>query len=445
MVIDYNQKNIKLGRSMTRIARALCMVIFALTLLYTLTSSVKCQFVVLPKIYITPRINNASTGTYFTINLNVTNAHEVYAWDVYISWNPPLLEVNKFIEGSFLNPYGNYSTYFYYRKNEAEGWLYMYCGLQGEPFYHAASGNGTLASVKFLVQGVGECALDLYNSYLRHYGPYDMAHNREGGYFNNKLGAQIYEIDYNGDTIIDFYGSSISNSTVDVVNFNPTDKSINFTVTGPDGTNGYCNISISRKMLDCPTNITDWKIFLGDIDVTSSCILTRDVYYTYIYIPYSHSIQTITLRGTWDLVVGGTIKHHIIWDIYEFDIFTTSNSTVGAVYFNQPMKSINFTVTGITDTTGFSNVTMPRNILDCLDDIEQWQILLGSTDISSSCTKTRNDTHTFIYIPYTHSTQTITVRGKWVIPEIPETTMATLLIMVISGLAVIVALKKKVS
>jgi PKD repeat protein len=116
---------------------------------------------------------------------------------------------------------------------------------------------------------------------------------------------------------------------------------------------------------------------------------------------------TVTMTGN------ATLKHHLVWTGYKFDIYTTTNSTVGQVNFDQPTKSINFTVTGPDGTAGFCNVTIPRNILDCPDSIDDWQILIGSTDISASCTKTRNDTHTFIYIPYTHSIQTITIKGTW--------------------------------
>jgi len=127
---------------------------------------------------------------------------------------------------------------------------------------------------------------------------------------------------------------------------------------------------------------------------------------------------TVTMTGN------ATLKHHLVWTGHKFDIYTTSNSTVGPVSFYQPLKQINFTVTGPTPSAGFCNVTIPRNILDCPDNIDDWQILVGSTNISSSCTKTRNDTHTFIYVPYTHSTQTITIEGTWAASPIAYITLS---------------------
>jgi hypothetical protein len=104
---------------------------------------------------------------------------------------------------------------------------------------------------------------------------------------------------------------------------------------------------------------------------------------------------------------------------------------------------INFTVTGPSGTAGLCNVTIPKSMLNCLEGPEYWQIIIDSTDISSSCTITANLTHTFIYIPYTHSTHTIKVKGTWVVPEFPATTISSLLIMAISGVAIGIILKKK--
>jgi len=135
-----------------------------------------------------------------------------------------------------------------------------------------------------------------------------------------------------------------------------------------------------------------------------------------------------------------TTTHHITWSTYTFDIFTTSNSTVGTVNFDQPMKSINFTVTGPTPSAGFCNVTIPRNILDSTD-ITQWQVFFGLTDITANCIITRNATYTVFYVPYTHSTQIITVRGTWVIPEFPANLMLPLIVL--ASLAIIPLIRRK--
>jgi hypothetical protein len=136
-----------------------------------------------------------------------------------------------------------------------------------------------------------------------------------------------------------------------------------------------------------------------------------------------------------------TLTHHIVYDTHEFDVYTTSNSTVGTVNLDQPNMRINFTVTGPTGTAGLCNVTIPKSMLDCPEGLTYWQILLNTTDISSSCTITANLTHTSIYIPYTHSTQTIKVKGTWVVPEFPPN--ITLPLLIIASIAIITLIRRK--
>jgi hypothetical protein len=73
---------------------------------------------------------------------------------------------------------------------------------------------------------------------------------------------------------------------------------ISFSVTGLSGTAGFCNITIPRTLVDC-TNLTEWVIFANGTDIGGNCHRNRDADYTYICIPYNHSIQPIVVKGTW--------------------------------------------------------------------------------------------------------------------------------------------------
>ena len=154
--------------------------------------------------------------------------------------------------------------------------------------------------------------------------------------------------------------------------------------------------------------------------------------------------MTYTIENGYATLVK-TLTHHLNWTDpnngnFEFDIITKSNSTVGPVNFNQTSKSINFTVTGPNGSFGFCNVTIPRNILDS-QDITQWQVYLEETNITDNCQITRDTSNTRIYIPYAHSTQTITVRGTWVIPEFPANLMLPLIVL--ASLAIIPLIRRK--
>lgn len=118
---------------------------------------------------------------------------------------------------------------------------------------------------------------------------------------------------------------------------------------------------------------------------------------------------------------------------YAFNVTMISNSIISNFNFSESLKQISFNVTGPAGRAGYCNVTVPK---DLLRD-GPWIILLNGTDWTTSCTITENDTHTFIYIPYTHSTNTIQITGTWVIPEFPS--FLTLpLFMVATLLAVVI-------
>ena len=100
---------------------------------------------------------------------------------------------------------------------------------------------------------------------------------------------------------------------------------------------------------------------------------------------------------------------------YAFDITVAGNSTISNFNFSQVLKEISFNVRGPPGKAGYCNVTIPKDLLRG----EPWTIYLNSTEYTASCSMTGNTTHTFIYIPYTHSTNTIQITGTWVVPEFP--------------------------
>jgi len=122
-----------------------------------------------------------------------------------------------------------------------------------------------------------------------------------------------------------------------------------------------------------------------------------------------------------------TISHIVTWEGVDYTVVTTSNSTVGPVQFNQPQMEISFTVTGAIGTTGFVNVTIPKDLMKG----EPWLVLVDG--IETSYQKSENTTHTFLYFTYSHNTGVVQIRGTWVIPEFP--TLTILLILLITSLA----------
>jgi len=103
----------------------------------------------------------------------------------------------------------------------------------------------------------------------------------------------------------------------------------------------------------------------------------------------------------------------IVWEEETFTVSVESNSTVSNFAFNQPNKEISFYVTGPDGTIGFSNVTIPKQLLYG----EPWSVLIDG--ISVSPTIAENETHSILYFTYTHSTHKIQIIGTYVIAPPP--------------------------
>ena len=147
---------------------------------------------------------------------------------------------------------------------------------------------------------------------------------------------------------------------------------------------------------------------------------------TYYYMNMS-MLWRITATNMWPAVF-------TVQDGYTFNVTMLSNSTISNFDFSESLKQISFNVTGPDGKAGYCNVTVPKGLLRG----SPWTILLNGIDWTSLCTITENETHTFIYIPYTHSTNTIQITGTWAIPEFPQGITLPLL-MVFSIIAVILA------
>jgi hypothetical protein len=137
---------------------------------------------------------NLAPGSSFTVSVNVADAVDLFAWQVYMSWNTALLNATEIIFGDFLAGQPEGTTQVSHIKN-AEG--YMVVGESTIGTYTGLNGNGWLFSATFLIGTIGETVLDI-NSELTYY--IDSLHNilgddpgeiiKENGYFNNS-GAVI--------------------------------------------------------------------------------------------------------------------------------------------------------------------------------------------------------------------------------------------------------------
>lgn len=147
--------------------------------------AVLCEIGVEPSSITDPSLLPDST---FNIDIRITQATELYAWSLKVSWDPALLDITKIEEGSFLSREGAYKTIFTTQIRQEEGYVCANCTLSGEPSAASASGNGTLVVVTFLVKAGGTTALSLSDTMLLNYEGVGIPHAAKEGYFNNVLG-----------------------------------------------------------------------------------------------------------------------------------------------------------------------------------------------------------------------------------------------------------------
>lgn len=84
--------------------------------------------------------------------------------------------------------------------------------------------------------------------------------------------------------------SIISNSTISELTFNSASKTLAFTVSGPSGTVGYTNVTITKTLIE---NISELKIYL---DGNQIGYITASTEYTWlIHINYQHSTHKVVM------------------------------------------------------------------------------------------------------------------------------------------------------
>jgi len=126
-----------------------------------------------------------------------------------------------------------------------------------------------------------------------------------------------------------------------------------------------------------------------------------------------------------------------VWDDVAYKVDIVSNSTISDFHFDVDMKSVIFNVNGTDGTIGFCRVTIPKSLLWADDG---WTITVGDQTIQNY-TELEDENFTYLYFTYNHSTQTVTIQGTWVIPEIPSTMILTL--FTLTTLIATILLKRK--
>ncbi|MCW4023061.1 MAG: right-handed parallel beta-helix repeat-containing protein [Candidatus Bathyarchaeota archaeon] len=103
-----------------------------------------------------------------------------------------------------------------------------------------------------------------------------------------------------------------------------------------------------------------------------------------------------------------------IWEWIQYNVYVISNSSVSDFIFNPENTLIQFNVEGKTGTTGFCNVTIPKNLLYAENT---WVVLVDGTSLTPTVNEKEN--YTTLHFTYAHDIQTIQIIGTDAIPEFP--------------------------
>jgi len=181
-------------------------------------------------VYVDPSVVRGVTPTNsFNINISVAGAPQIYAWEIFIEWNPSVLNVTSVKEGDFLHRWDidpftgekipKYTTTLLYSPPEEpnpERKLKVLCTLLGdEPW---ASGDGWLLTLGLTVKAQGSSVLELYKTSL-----FD---RMEAGapaptYYPNNDGF-FYNIAFHNIAVTNITASQIKAEADEPVDFNVT-------------------------------------------------------------------------------------------------------------------------------------------------------------------------------------------------------------------------------
>jgi hypothetical protein len=109
----------------------------------------------------------------------ISDVADLYGWEFNLSWNQTILDVVEASEGAFLKNVGD--TFFTYKINNTLGYMIVDCTLLGN--ISGVSGSGTLATIKFYVETLGECPLDLSDTILINSTEQSIEHTTIDGYY----------------------------------------------------------------------------------------------------------------------------------------------------------------------------------------------------------------------------------------------------------------------
>ena len=252
-----------------------------------------------------PTINGTEigVGNYITVNLNISDAVEVYSWQAGITFNATLLECTNFVSGNFLQQDvpGALVLWKSGQRNNTLGIVTPHAETFEGDFNK--SGSGTLARITFKVTALGVSDLHLRDTMVFDYWGVEnfsmVPFNIFDTYTVTRSAAQTifavsnstgvypggYMFDDDGPILI-VIGSGFYNHT-----FSHVDELLHFNVTGPYP--GFSNVTIPKTLLNISTQDKLLVIIDDEPLYPEERIVTENPTHYFVYFNYTSGIHSI--------------------------------------------------------------------------------------------------------------------------------------------------------
>jgi len=157
------------------------------------------------------------------------------------------------------------------------------------------NGSVTIAVITFkIVQAPvlnADIQIHIVSSDLSDVNASPITHEEQDLHFTiSEIKQHVLTVDNVNYTVVTESNSTVSTPTVSI-----SDKMLQFNVTGPDGTVGYCNVTVPKNFMWTAT-VGDWMVLVDGQQVQPQ--ISEDNVNTYIYLTYNQSTHTIQIKST---------------------------------------------------------------------------------------------------------------------------------------------------
>jgi hypothetical protein len=265
------------------------------------------------------------TGGYgFSVDVRMDNVTDLYAFDVRLYFNTTLLQAVQLDEGSFLRSGGD--TYVVKNViNATEGYVRFAETLLSVE--NGVNGTGTLFSVTFAttVGVIGNCSVTFGNTILSdsQANPIDHA-KQDGTVIVSEVQIIEHPVTVNETEYIIQTVSSSTVSTGENFVYDDAEKTLDFNVTGPPGTQGFCDLVIPKELMS-----GTFAILVNGKPVAYT--QTVNATHCFLHFTYNHSTDHIEIL----LTIRGDLNGDRIVNIVDLVIVALAfDSTPGGLHWN---------------------------------------------------------------------------------------------------------------